>query len=202
MSTATTNLALGKGVGSDNAGTYLKTTLAAALDTIDGKFGGAGGTIPTASLEAAAVTAPKIADLPKAKVYNSAAINVISGLTTLTFDSELKDTDGIHSTASNTGRLTAQTAGDYRITAAAIFSSNATGSQRQLRIILNGTTALIWQSAPPVGGGDRPGVNATCTVTLAVGDYVTVQTYQDSGSTLTVDAVGQASPMFQMELVP
>ncbi len=35
MSTPTTNMALGKGVDTDNAKTYLETTLGAALDTLD-----------------------------------------------------------------------------------------------------------------------------------------------------------------------
>src|SRR5216683_1472594 len=36
MSTPTTNMAMGKGVDTDNARTYIETTLGAALDTLDG----------------------------------------------------------------------------------------------------------------------------------------------------------------------
>ena len=53
-----------------------------------------------------------------ARVHNSANISVSdSTWTSMTFDSERYDTDSIHSTASNTSRLTCVTAGKYLIIA-------------------------------------------------------------------------------------
>src|SRR3990167_8910278 len=51
-----------------------------------------------------------------ARAYNDAAISLTSGTATIiTLNQERWDTDTIHSTSSNTGRLTATTAGRYQI---------------------------------------------------------------------------------------
>src|SRR5512139_267514 len=84
------------------------------------------------------------------RVYNNAAINIANDtVTALTFNSERFDTNGIHSTALNTGRLTCQTAGTYVITAHAAFAANAT-NRRQITIRLNGAT-IIADSYPMTG---------------------------------------------------
>src|SRR4051794_16526480 len=61
--------------------------------------------------------------LPSCAVYNDAAQSIPDGaLTALTFNTEHFDTDSIHSTSSNTSRLTCQTAGIYVITASAAIT--------------------------------------------------------------------------------
>ena len=57
---------------------------------------------------------------PRVKVYNSTGQTLAgsaSGInhTLMTWDTEIYDTDGMHSTSSNTGRLTAVTAGAYQV---------------------------------------------------------------------------------------
>lgn len=77
-----------------------------------------------------------------ARVYNSADISIAtSGLPqALTFDSEEYDYGGLHSVASNTGRLTAVVGGIYVISGHATFASDATGL-RQLSIRKNGASS-------------------------------------------------------------
>lgn len=84
-----------------------------------------------------------------ARAYNSADISIAtSGLPqALTFDSEEYDYGGLHSVASNTGRLTAAVGGIYAISGHATFASDATGI-RQLSIRKNGASALWYDAVP------------------------------------------------------
>lgn len=85
---------------------------------------------------------------PIVKVRNSGNIDpATSTWVALTFDTEDKDTDAMHSTSSNTERLTVPTDGDgvYLIGGCARFdtSGTATGSSiKGVRIIANGTTVI------------------------------------------------------------
>lgn len=136
-----------------------------------------------------------------ARAYNSANISCASGAAVLlTFDSERYDTDTIHSTSSNTGRLTATTAGKYQITGQAAFATNATGA-RGLFIRLNGTTELAHVRQPAVAGTDISILNVSTTYDLAATDYLELLAYQTSGSTLNVSAFGNFSPEFMMHKV-
>lgn len=134
---------------------------------------------------------------PAARAFNSGNLSINSATyTKLTFDSERFDNDGIHSTASNTGRLTCATAGKYLIVFNGLWASNATG-QRQAAIYLNNTTEI----------GDVYNINLAAnnlafTVTtiydLAVNDYVEARVYQDSGGPLNILNAANVSPEFSM----
>jgi hypothetical protein len=136
-----------------------------------------------------------------ARVYNTANISCATGTgVTLTFDSERYDTDTIHSTSSNTSRLTATTAGKYHITGQVMFANNTTGA-RGLVIKLNNTTELAHVRMPTVGGTDVSIVNISTTYDLAATDYVELLAYQTSGGNLNVVASGNFSPEFMMHKV-
>ena len=131
-----------------------------------------------------------------ARVHNSANISLSNNtMTTLTFDSERFDTDTIHSTSTNTGRLTTKTAGKYLISATVQFATNTTG-KRILRLRVNGST-LIADTAITASGDSR---DATITTLwdLAADDYVELQALQDSGGALNVEAESNSSPEFMM----
>jgi hypothetical protein len=144
------------------------------------------------SLERLVLNTPR----PSARVYNSATISTTSGaFTALTFNTERWDTDEIHSTSSNTGRLTCVTPGIYSITGHVLWAANATG-QRIVQIRLNGSTYI--------GGGDRrmaatggalTAQNAVTTHRLAAGDYVELVALQESGGALNVATPGANDPM-------
>ena len=137
--------------------------------------------------------------VPFARVYNNANISINNNTTTaLTFNSERWDTDNIHSTSTNTGRLTCKTAGVYNISASVQFESNATGT-RAITILLGGTTVI--------GSDQRLAANVatTCNLSIdyvfAVNDYVEVQVYQNSGGALNVVATSERTPLFMMHYV-
>jgi hypothetical protein len=137
-----------------------------------------------------------------ARAYNSGNISVNNTTwTALTFDSERWDTDGIHSVAANTSRLTCQTAGKYLIVGQARFASNAGGDARVLRIRINATTKIAAVAFSDLNGN----FNADCVLgtvyDLGVGDYVEVEAYQDSGGALNITADPASSPEFSMQLI-
>lgn len=146
--------------------------------------------------------------LPKsARVYNSAAISV-ANITeqALTFNSERWDNDTIHSTASNTSRLTATTAGLYAIGGTISFAASAAGTQRAALIsrtlAAGGSAYIAIQGMSPVASAT---LSTTVTVqtqwSLGAGDYVELVAYQDSGGALNVNAGGNFSPEFFMTRV-
>ena len=65
------------------------------------------------------------------RVTNSLAISISNNtITLLTFDTEDYDTNSMHSTATNPGRLTCKTAGKFHIGAQCLFGTNGTGVPR------------------------------------------------------------------------
>jgi hypothetical protein len=130
-----------------------------------------------------------------ARIYNNGAVShATSGAwQQVTFNSESFDTDGCHSTVSNTSRLTCQTAGIYLVIGTVQWAASAVGI-RVLRLLLNGATAV---------GYDQPGaIPVVQTVTglysLAAGDYVELSAYQNSGGALNMDANGVIAPSLMM----
>jgi hypothetical protein len=121
-------------------------------------------------------------------IWNSVATTVNSAtLTTLTFDGENYDTDGFHSTSSNTSRITvpAGKAGYYQINFQIGFTANATG-QRYIKLLKNGTTTLRYTNWIGLINLDNIGMPMTFIANLAVGDYIEIQAYQNSGTTNSV----------------
>ena len=132
-----------------------------------------------------------------ARVYNVSAISIDHDtVTALTFDTERFDTDDIHSTSSNTGRLTCVTAGKYLITANLGFGSNATG-RRFAGIRLDGATYIAADSKP-AANGDTTWFSLSTIYDLTATQYVEVLVYQNSTGALNVINFGNASPEFSM----
>lgn len=137
---------------------------------------------------------------PCCRVYNDANQSIPdSTVTALTFNTERFDTDGIHSTTSNTSRLTCRTAGVYHMDAHVEFASNSTG-ERQLLLKLNGTTFIAADSRAAINGNPTKASIPT-TYQLVVGDYVEVFVFQSSGGALNVltgDLVPAEFAMFRV----
>lgn len=75
--------------------------------------------------------------VPRLHVYASGAQTLSnSTITVLTFDSELYDSDAMHSTSTNTSRLVVTTTGLYSVNVGVTFASNAT-SWRYLHVRKN-----------------------------------------------------------------
>lgn len=137
--------------------------------------------------------------VPQARVYNSAALSIVNGGagTFLTFDSERYDNGALHSTTSDTGRLTAPVTGLYDIGASVDFAANSTG-YRQIALRLNGATFIAAQMGNAVASPQAHQVQVSTQYHLTAGDYVEVRATQGSGGALNITAVGNYSPEFWM----
>ncbi len=98
------------------------------------------------------------------------------------------DTDTMHSTSSNTGRIVFTTAGTYTVGARVLWQAGTLGTYRYISFKVNGTTVL-----PASFGGANPGSNtgqvssqASMLYVATAGDYVEAYVDQDSGGALNV----------------
>ena len=137
-----------------------------------------------------------------ARVYNSAAISIPSAAwTALTFDSERFDlydnaASTFHSTVSNTDRLTvpAGLGGYYLVGGHIEFAANTTG-RRGIQIVHSvGSAVIAEDDESPTNAAF--GLSVSTLWSMAVGEYVTLQVYQNSGGALNVNASARYSAEF------
>lgn len=134
------------------------------------------------------------------RVYNSGNQSISNATwTALTFDSEVYDTDGMHSTSTNTSRLTCVTAGKYLVHAAVTFAANATGS-RWAAIKKNGSFYAN-ESRPNAGSGSTVVFHIDLLVDLAVNNYVELFVLQTSGGNLDVNGGNAVTAFAAQRLV-
>jgi hypothetical protein len=124
---------------------------------------------------------------PAVALSNSAAQLIpTSTFTVVTLDSETLDNDNMHSTVSNTGRITAVTPGFYQVSGNIEWASNATGA-RYLRLRKNTTPVNSNAIASGSASGSTP-MNVSAMIQLAVGDFVDMDCFQASGGNLNIGA--------------
>jgi len=134
------------------------------------------------------------------KVYNNANTAVDHNTwTTLTFNSEGYDTDSMHSTGTNTSRLTCQSAGYYSISCGVDWAANAAGD-RGLLIKLGGSDNLSIMKAPASTSGESAN-HLEVKSYLAVGNYVELLAYQSSGGALDARVIYSTLPHFMMHRI-
>lgn len=126
--------------------------------------------------------------VPTCLAYNSANQTITTTTETLlTWDSETIDTDNMHSTSSNTSRITTNTAGKYLFSFRVSFAGNATG-RRYAYIRKNGSTALLGSICEiPASANNRLTLFLSILVDCATTDYFEVLTYQNSGVNVDID---------------
>lgn len=126
-------------------------------------------------------------------IYNSTSQSIPNATSTaVTFNTEIFDTDGFHSTATNTSRITipAGLAGKYQVNACLTYGANGTGL-RTFAIYKNGS---VYQWAPQALGSaslNAGGVSFATVVDLAVTDYIEMFAYQSSGGSLGTNSGSQ-----------
>jgi hypothetical protein len=136
-------------------------------------------------------------DVPRCRLTNSAAISLTTGInTTLTFDTEVFDDGGMHSTSTNTARITVPTGGSglYIIGGNVEFASNSTGV-RSAFIVLNGSTSLAIVSSPAASASVTR-LSVSTIYALNDGDYVELKAQQSSGGALNLNSSSDNSPIF------
>lgn len=117
-------------------------------------------------------------------VNNNAAQAVTSGsYNTLTFDLEYFDTDGIHSTVTNTGRLTVPTGlGGKWMVHFNLITNSSTAVEFTAKIVLNNSAdknRSIWRT---FGSSVSESICLAFPLNLSAGDYIELRVYQASGS--------------------
>lgn len=127
-----------------------------------------------------------LASPPRGSVSHDTTQNVATGTSyvVLNANTEAVDTDGCHSTSSNTSRVTIVTAGDYVFSAVAQFEANSTGD-RWLEFIKNGSTAIDGIALPAHATRAWRGSLTADIYDLVAGDYIEARVRQFSGGTLT-----------------
>jgi hypothetical protein len=121
--------------------------------------------------------------------------------TAITFDTELEDTDGFHSTVTNTSRITipAGKAGFYLISGQINYASNAVGV-RHGNIYKNGSLlSVAWLVGAT--NGDWTGGSVSQIVELAETDYVELFAYQNSTGNLNVNGGNTYGAAFQVQFL-
>ncbi len=146
--------------------------------------------------EAQLATLPSIR--PRCRVSHSVNQTVGAGArVALAFDTEIYDTDGIHSTSVNTSRLTCVTAGLYTIKGHATITMGAGGGQVNLEIRLGGATFLEIVFGV-IAGTVSEGWDVATDYPLAAGDYVELCINNGSANTITITATSPWRPAFMM----
>lgn len=130
------------------------------------------------------------------RVTNSASQSIPDTTpTAITFDTERYDTEALHSTSSNTSRLTLTRTGKWSFGANIEFAPNATGV-RGVYIKLNGTTYIGIGQHVNAGGGVSHVDVVTGEYDFTAGDYIEVFVVQTSTAALNVVKASNYSPEF------
>lgn len=122
--------------------------------------------------------------------------------TAVTYDTEIKDTDGFHSTVSNTDRITIPSGldGDYIFGCSGGFDTNATG-ERAVYVDVNGTDVTNTM-LPAVSANNtaRIGTPMSPPTALVAGDYIQCIVFQKSGGNLNWDSTAVLSHFWAMKV--
>lgn len=125
---------------------------------------------------------------PRCRVYQTTGTSLANNAATvLNFDTESWDTDNMHSTTSNTNRITASTPGLYKVTGRLVLTDNTVGD-RFVSIRKNGTEIGRDEGPHDAGTGNLWSGLVTDEVYLAVGDYIDLAGYQNTGAAVTSGA--------------
>lgn len=127
-------------------------------------------------------------DPPTCSVFDTSSPSLTHDtVTVLNANSENYDNNAMHSTVSNTSRITFQTAGRYLLTAVLVFAANNSGN-RGFNFRINGTTTLNMTLHPASSSGAlTTNQSGARTYVASAGDYAEVTAYQSSGAGLVCE---------------
>jgi hypothetical protein len=111
--------------------------------------------------------------------------------TALTFDTESFDTDGFHSTATNTSRITIPSGkdGKYLVTPQVRSEANSTG-RRILALYKNGSIVLLNQFEQVPSATGAVTIGNSFIISLVATDYIELYYTQTSGGNLNANTEG------------
>lgn len=127
-------------------------------------------------------------DPPACSVFNNTTQSVANNTeATLTANSENFDNDAMHSTVTNTARITVQTAGRYEFTCRVNFQADITpDTRRQITLRKNGTTSVVVAAHPGITDSTSMTISGFLKDTMAAADYYEVRILQNSGNALNI----------------
>jgi hypothetical protein len=156
--------------------------------TADARLGvGANGTVLTA--DSAEATGLKWAapaggsTFVGCAIYNESGINTSnSTTTTMPFTSENIDTNSFHDNSTNNSRITIPSgkAGYYEVSYTTLFQGYSGSTTLFFLTFVNGSQVMNCKAAIVAGGGEQNFIS-TRILNLAVGDYVELKVWQNSG---------------------
>jgi hypothetical protein len=126
-----------------------------------------------------------------------------STYTAITFDSEVLDTDAFHDNSTNTERITIPSGkgGKYLITATIHYAANANFTRRNL-VTLNGAVGSGTTICDQRTGGFSAAPSEATFVgfySLSAGDYIQLNAFQDSGTTVAALGFSTAYTYFGVQ---
>lgn len=141
-----------------------------------------------------------LANPPACRVFHNTTQTIVNNTATaVLFNSERFDTDNMHSTATNTSRITINTAGLYVVGANIDFGTDTDYTDIQLYLRINGATQIAFTRDvnPGAVAGARI-MNLNTVYKFAVADYVEVVGLQvnTSAGTNNLDNFTNRSPEF------
>jgi len=119
--------------------------------------------------------------------------------TSIPFDTNSYDVGPIHSTSTNNTRFTAPVAATYKVTASVFFQGAGAGNLRAVRVFYNGSAQLTYTQGAITATYSI--VPLIANLTLAKGDYIEIQVFQDSGGTLPIVGASAFNTNVTLELV-
>lgn len=127
-----------------------------------------------------------LANPPACRVYHNTTQSLTTAVETpLIFNSERWDTDAMHDTVTNNGRITFNTAGLYVIGLNVNYAANTVGT-RYTSIRLNGGATYLQQDTRGASPTLGTLVNLHGIYKAVAGDYILAYAYQTSGGALNV----------------
>jgi hypothetical protein len=138
--------------------------------------------------------------VPRFAGYQTTAQSISTATwTSFNIDTELFDSDGAHSTVTNTSRYTATVPGTYMVIGSSGWVSNSTGLRR-VRIAVNGVA--VFGTGTGAEAQTTSGVSGHITSTLVqlngTTDYVEVQGHQTTGAALSTSGGSDFSPSLRL----
>lgn len=130
-----------------------------------------------------------LVDPPRCSVFATVAQSVAASTSVvLNAGGENYDTDGMHSTVTNTSRITAQKAARYELAATVAYDPG--NGRRITSFLVGGVTTLNGDARASAGQAGLAGItdriSIVRSVVLAAGQYVEVQVNQNTAGALNV----------------
>ena len=160
--------------------------------------------VETAAIKDGEVTLAKLnADaIPDAVMASKTAVQSIPNNTDtlILWNAESYDHGGLHSTVSNTGRLTAVKAGIYAWTFNGKFDGGGTG-YRQIQIFINGAIRLSQKAYIADSGNGDQMFSLAGETELSLNDYIVVSAKHSAGAALNFGYSSAHYPSFSMHYI-